>query len=109
MTLRIQRSVERESVVFTLTGRIRGEHVPELLTLLASEQPSRNVLVDLKHVKLVDRDAVRFLAQSEADGTRLRNCSAFVREWITQEKKWPSSRGIRSCRGLGRVRGDLCG
>lgn len=86
MTLRIQKSMEDDSVVFTLTGRIQGEHLPELTALLASEQSLRNILVDLKHVKLVDRDTVRFLAQSEANGARLRNCSAFVREWITQEK-----------------------
>jgi hypothetical protein len=36
---------------------------------------------------LVDRDTVRFLAQSEAEGVRLRNCSAFIREWILQERK----------------------
>jgi len=44
-------------------------------------------VLDLKEVKLVDQDAVRFLAQSEAEGTRLRNCSAFIREWILQERR----------------------
>lgn len=44
------------------------------------------VLTDLTDVKLVDRDAVRFLAESEAGGTTLRNCSGYIREWITQEK-----------------------
>jgi hypothetical protein len=34
----------------------------------------------------VDRDAVLFLALSEVLGARLRNCSAYIREWITQER-----------------------
>lgn len=40
---------------------------------------------DLKGVLLVDSDAVRFLAVSEANGIELRNCPAYVREWIARE------------------------
>jgi anti-anti-sigma regulatory factor len=86
MTLRIQISDERERLVFTLTGRIQTEQISELQALLRSELPGHNLIVDLKDVKLVDRDAVRFLAQIEAQGVRLRNCSAFIREWISQER-----------------------
>jgi hypothetical protein len=74
-------------VVFKLTGRTRAEDVPELVTLLRSESPGSGVLLDLTDVKLVDRDAVRFLAESEAGGAGLRNCSGYIREWITQEKR----------------------
>ena len=86
MTLRIDISDERERVVFTLTGRIQAEQVSELHRLLQSELPNHNLVLDLKEVKLVDRDAVRFLAQLEEAGTRLRNCSPFIREWISQER-----------------------
>ena len=86
MTLRIQRSLERERVVFTLTGRIEESQIPELLALLRSESPERELAMDLTNVKLIDRDAVRFLAQCEAAGAELRNCSGFIREWISQEK-----------------------
>jgi anti-anti-sigma regulatory factor len=86
MTLRIQRSVERRSVVFILTGRIQADQVPDLEALLRSESSDRDIVLDLGHVKLVDRDAVQFLAGREAAGTELRNCSAFIREWIRQEK-----------------------
>ena len=86
MTLRIQRSVERRSVVFILTGRIEADQVPDLEALLRSESSDRDIVLDLGHVKLVDRDAVQFLAGREAAGTELRNCSAFIREWIRQEK-----------------------
>jgi len=86
MTLRIQRSTEQEQVVFLLTGRLRGDQVPGLRALLRSELQDHNLVLDLKEVKLVDRDAVRFLVQSEAEGASLRNCSAFIREWILQER-----------------------
>jgi hypothetical protein len=40
----------------------------------------------LEQVKLVDRDAVYFLALSETRGAKLRNCSAYIRKWIDQER-----------------------
>jgi hypothetical protein len=86
MTLRIQRSVDRMSVIFTLTGRIQADQVADLQALMKSESSDRDIVLDLGHVKLVDRDAVRFLAAREVAGTELRNCSAYIREWITQEK-----------------------
>jgi anti-anti-sigma regulatory factor len=86
MTLRIDISDERDRVVFTLTGRIQAEQISELQALLKSDAPDHSLVLDLKQVKLVDRDAVRFLVEIEAQGVRLRNCSAFVREWICQEQ-----------------------
>ena len=85
MTLRMQRSVERRSVVFILTGRIQADQVPALQALLSSESLDLDIVLDLSYIKLVDRDAVQFLASREAAGTELRNCSAYIREWITQE------------------------
>jgi hypothetical protein len=86
MTLRIQRSIEKELVVFTLTGRIQAEHISELLASMRSEPPAHRVVFDLAQLKLVDRDAVLFLALSEVRGAELRNCPAYIREWISQEK-----------------------
>ena len=85
MTLRIQKSDEHNRVVLNLIGRIQANQVAELEALLKSET-DHNLVLDLKDVKLVDRDAVRFLARSEAEGAKLRNCSAFIREWISQER-----------------------
>jgi len=42
--------------------------------------------LDLEEVKLVDQDAVRFLARCEAAGARLEGCAPYVREWITREE-----------------------
>jgi len=86
MTLKIERSVEPECVIFTLTGRIQTAQVTELLALLRSELSSRRIVLDLEQVKLVDRDAVLFLALSETRGTRLRGCSAYIRKWVDQER-----------------------
>lgn len=86
MTLRIHRSVEREQVVLTLTGRIQAKQVPELLALVKSESREHKVLLDLEQVKLVDREAVDFLELSEMLGAELRNCSPYIRQWINQEK-----------------------
>jgi anti-anti-sigma regulatory factor len=85
MTLRIGRTDEHKQLVLTLSGRIQAEQIPELQVLLGSE-PADKIVLDLKEVKLVDRDAVRFLAHCEAEGAKLRNCSAFIREWISQER-----------------------
>jgi anti-anti-sigma regulatory factor len=86
MTLRIDISDERDQVVFTLTGRIQAEHVSELQALVKSDFPNHTLVLDLKEVKLVDRDAVHFLTEIEAHGAKLRNCSAFVRQWISRER-----------------------
>jgi hypothetical protein len=96
MTLRIDISDERDRVVFTLTGRIQAEQVSELHALLKSDLPDHRLVVDLKEVKLVDRDAVRFLGEIEAQGARLRNCSAFVREWILRERDGTQLRKSRN-------------
>jgi hypothetical protein len=86
MTLRIHRSTEDELLVFTLTGWIQAEQVPGLLALIQSESPARGIALDLGQVKLVNRDAVLFLWLSEARGVTLRNCPAYIREWINQER-----------------------
>jgi hypothetical protein len=86
MTLRIDVSDESDRVVFTLTGRIQAEQLSELDALVKSDLPDHSLVLDLKEVKLVDRDAVLFLADIEAQGARLRNCSAFIREWISRER-----------------------
>ena len=95
MTLRIHRESEGERVVFTLTGRIQADQVPGLLTLLRSESAGTGIAFDLEQVKLVDRDAVLFLALSETLGAELRNCSAFIRKWIDQERN-PRQNGARN-------------
>ena len=83
--LRIQRSATGRFIVFTLSGRIKAGRLAELQTLLESESGDYNMVLDLNEVKLVDRDAISFLAACEAKGVELTNCPAFIREWIDKE------------------------
>jgi hypothetical protein len=84
MTLRIERSARLGFTVFILSGRMKAEQVAELEGLF--DRDHRNIILDLEDVRLVDRDAVRFLRDCEADGMRLENCPAYVREWMEREK-----------------------
>ena len=86
MTLKIQKSVGGECVVFTLSGRIEMEHLAELQRLFEIETQDLEIVLDMKEVKLVDRNAVTFLARCEAAGTKLENCPAYIREWIVKER-----------------------
>ena len=81
--LKIERSAHGKFVIFTLSGRIEMEDVAELQRLFEAED--HNVIMNLKEVTLVDRDAVRFLARCEADSIKLENCPAYIREWIVRE------------------------
>jgi ABC-type transporter Mla MlaB component len=84
MTCRIDRLVTGEGlVILRISGRITREEVAMLRTLL--EQERGRVALDLKDVLLVDREAVELLAFHESNGAELRNCLAYIREWITRE------------------------
>jgi hypothetical protein len=63
-----------------------AENVIELNSLFKLEVEGRRIVLDLKDLTLVDREAVRFLGRCEADSIRLKNCPAYIREWITRER-----------------------
>jgi len=86
--LKIQRAANGE-VIFTLSGRMVAENVAELKELFGQEaldKKRRSIVLDLKDLTLVDRDAVRFLRKCEAESIKLKNCPAYIREWITRER-----------------------
>ena len=86
MSCRIDRVVSDDNrVVLLVSGRIRGDHVDMLRGLL--KQELGGFAIDLKNVLLVDREAVKLLALSETNGTELRNCPPYIREWVTRERK----------------------
>jgi predicted metal-binding protein len=84
MTLRIERSTRQRFTVFSLSGHMEAEQAAELRELL--DRDYRNIILDLRDLRLADRDAVRFLRGCEADGMKLENCPAYVREWMDREK-----------------------
>ena len=68
MTLRIERSERQRFTVFTLSGRMEAEQVTELKKLL--DRDYQNIILDLRELRLADRDAVRFLRGCQAEGDR---------------------------------------
>jgi anti-anti-sigma regulatory factor len=84
--LRITRAANGE-VVIKLSGQMDAENLTELETLMTSEADGRRIVLDLRDLTLVDQDAVSFLKRCEADNITLKNCPAYIREWITRERK----------------------
>src|SRR5271165_5667497 len=82
---RIDRVVSSDNlVVLFVSGCVTGEHVDTLRGVLGQE--SGGIAIDLRNVLLVDREAVKLLALSEAHGTELTNCPPYIREWVTRER-----------------------
>jgi hypothetical protein len=67
-------------------GELKQEDVSELRQLLALDRARKDVLLDLRDVTLVNRDAVKFLAGCEADSIKLENFPTYIREWIERVK-----------------------
>jgi hypothetical protein len=87
---KIQRSVQGKLVVLTLSGRIKTPGLVELQKLLEFEANGQSIVLDLREVKLVGRDAIAFLGSCEARGIKLANCPAYIREWIEREAAFPN-------------------
>lgn len=83
--LRIERrSKGRSSTNLKLSGRIQADGLSEVLAEIERCNP---LSLDLEEVTLLDRDSVRFLIRCESEGIQLVNCSLYVREWITRERR----------------------
>ena len=83
--LRITRAANGQ-VVLTVSGQMDADNLAELKNLIESEAAGRRIVLDLKELTLVDRDAVRFLEQCDSNGIRLHNCPLYIREWIARER-----------------------
>jgi anti-anti-sigma regulatory factor len=84
--LRITRATNGE-VVIKLSGRMDTENVGELETLVREEAQGRRIVLDLRDLTLADQEAVSFLKRCEEDNITLKNCPAYIREWITRGRK----------------------
>jgi anti-anti-sigma regulatory factor len=83
--LKIHRTANGE-VTLRISGRMDSENVADVKMSLESDGDGRRILLDLRDLTLVDRDAVGFLAECETDGVQLINCPAYIREWIARER-----------------------
>jgi anti-anti-sigma regulatory factor len=86
--LKVQRRANGD-VVFTVSGRLDADNVGELSALVAAEPAGRPLVLDLKDLVLVDRDALRFLRVCEGNGIVLRNCPPYIRAWMAREGEQP--------------------
>jgi hypothetical protein len=82
--LKIRRSENQGRAIFALSGRIEEKHVSELKGLLDADASATEVMLDLAEVKLVDREAIKFLAACETRGIGLMDCPSYIRRWIEQ-------------------------
>ena len=85
MACKIERVVTPNGfVVFRVSGRIDRAYVEVLQELIENEKTSKGRLaLDLTEVTVVSLEAVRALSVAEANGIELRNCPAYIREWIS--------------------------
>jgi hypothetical protein len=98
MTCKIERLATGESpVVLRVCGHIQVEHMSTLEKLVRGE--SGRVALDLTEVTLVDRDVITLLAITERKGVELRNCPAFLREWIASEHQRIAADGPTNASG----------
>ena len=63
------------------------EPIGELETLINSETSGRRIVLDLKDLTLVNENAITFLGRCEANSITLKNCPAYVREWINAQRR----------------------
>ncbi len=83
--LKIQRS-EKAVTVLKLIGRIGGDDLTQLQEIV-SREPEPGLALDLRDLRLIDADGIRFLIRCEARGIRVENCPAYMREWMSEEKR----------------------
>ena len=83
--LKIQRAANGE-VALTLSGRMNVENLAELKAVIGSETKGRRIVLDLKDLTLVDREAVRYLKACESKNIKIKNCPAYIRQWIDGER-----------------------
>lgn len=75
-------------VVFRVSGRIDCAYVAVLQELIEAEKTAQDKLaLDLAEVTVVNLEAVSALTVAEANGIELRNCPAYVREWICRVRE----------------------
>ena len=91
MVLKIEIVPGGQSTILRLSGRIESQQVQDLMA--TTESVAGGIVFDLDEVRVVDLDAVYFLAVCEGKGIELRNCPLYIREWILTEKTKISKSG----------------
>ena len=72
--------------MFVLSGRIETPAIAEMKRLFELQPDQCDIVLDLKDVSVVDRDALHFFVGCEAERVKLENWAAYIREWMEREK-----------------------
>ena len=83
MTLRL----EQVTGGIRLSGEFRVEHLDQVKSEI--ERCESPIVLDLEELVLVDLEGVRFLNACESAGGSILHCSAYIREWMLQERGQP--------------------
>ena len=86
MTFRIETAARGRFTVFILSGRIETQATAELRKLFELQTDYRDIVLDLKDVGVVGREAIGFFVRCEAAGVKFENCPSYIREWMEREK-----------------------
>ena len=89
MTCKIDRVLAPSGfVLLRVSGRIDGASFEVLQELMENEKTAKvRLALDLTEVTVVSVEAVSALIVAEANGIELRNCPAYVREWISRVRE----------------------
>ena len=83
MTLRI----ERFRGEIRLSGEFRVGQLDQVKSEI--ERCETPIVLNLEELDLVDLEGVRFLNACESTGISIVHCSAYIREWMLQERGRP--------------------
>ena len=90
MTFKIERVLTPDGfVVFRVSGRIDDTYIEALQESMEKEKTTKgcSLAIDLGEVTLVSQEVVEALAIAESNGVELKNCAAYVREWVSRAKE----------------------
>jgi anti-anti-sigma regulatory factor len=89
MTCKIDRVLTPDGfIVLRVSGRIDCASAEVLQELTEIEKTGKvRCVLDLTEVTVVSLEAVRALNIAETSGIELRNCPAYVREWISRVRE----------------------
>jgi hypothetical protein len=82
--LRIETEMDGPRLILRLIGRVRSDCIEELRQRVQNR--ATLVVLDLAKVALVDLQSVRFLRDCQDQKIELRNCPAYILEWIRRER-----------------------
>jgi anti-anti-sigma regulatory factor len=84
LSYRIQRSVVNNTVTLAVSGTVNATRAADLQSRIERE-PDVKVVLDLRDVTLVERDAVPLLGGMRTRGAELVNCPEYLRLWMVAE------------------------